>query len=197
MFGAISRFIKRVGKLFTAIYHIGVGLGQIVGGVGRELGEAPIGIYYLWVNIVVFAQTLWVFAITNLNCAMRMLNNAAYCIFFYILDVIGQIFYLIPSLLIYILDLVGLPAKQWENDLWEFLEMVDRFSMDYIGIHLIHFPKSIRDTCFTCRRLKPTAFLSKVNTTVQQIKNPIIPLLTGGIGQMYGGLVRIKDALSF
>lgn len=197
MFAAIGRFIKKVGRLFTAIAQIGYGLGEIVYGVGKELGEAPVGIYLTWVQIVIFIQTLWMFAITNFNCAMRMMNNASYCAFFYILDVLGQILYLIPRLLIFVLNLMGLPAKEWEKGIWDFLEKVDMWCIDNIGIHIIHFPKSIRDTCFTCRRLKPTAFVSKATNTADAIKNPIVPLLTGGIGTSFQGLTRIKDALSF
>jgi hypothetical protein len=197
VFAAIGRFFKKVGKLFTAIGHVGRGAVEIVGGVGREITEAPVGIYLTWVQAVIFIQTVWVFAITNLNCAMRMMNNASYCAFFYILDVLGQMFYLIPRLIIFLLNLVGMPATQWEKDIWDFLEDIDRWCIDRIGIHIIHFPKSIRDTCFNCRRLKPTAFVSKAQKTADAIKDPIIPLLTGGIGLMFKGLSRIADALNF
>lgn len=197
MFAAIGRFIKKVGKIFTAIPKVGYGLGEIVYGVGKTATQAPVGIYLTWVNIVIFIQTLWVFALTNFMCAMRMMNNASYCIIFYILDIIGQTLYLFVRLLIVILTMMGLPAKQWETGIWEFLEEVDKFFIDTIGIHIIHFSKSIRDTCYTCRRLKPTAFISKVQNTVKEIRNPIIPLLTGGISSMVKGLTRIKDAISF
>ena len=42
MFGAIFRFIKKVGRMFTAIGKIAIGLAEIVAGIGRELGEAPL-----------------------------------------------------------------------------------------------------------------------------------------------------------
>jgi len=197
MFAAIGRFIKKVGKIFSAIPKIGYGLGEITYGVGKTTAQAPVGIYLLWVNIVIFVQTLWIFAITNFTCAMRMMNNASFCIFFYILDVIGQIIYLLPRLILAILNSIGMPAYNWENNIWDFLEDVDKFFIDTIGIHIIHFPKSIRDTCFTCRRLKPTAFLGKVKKTVKEIKNPIIPLITGGIPNMVKGLTRIRNAVSF
>lgn len=197
MFAAIGRFIKKVGRLFSAIAKIGYGLGEIVAGIGRELGEAPVGIYLTWVQIVIFIQTVWVFAITNFMCAMRMMNNASYCAFFYILDILGQILYMIPRLIIFALSLMGIPAHEWEKGFWDFLEEVDRWCIDNIGIHIIHFPQSIRRTCFTCRRLKPTAFVSKATTAADTIKNPVIPLLTGGIGTSFRGLNRIKDALNF
>jgi hypothetical protein len=194
-FADIGRIIKKIGRLFAAIGQIGIGTFEIAGGVGKEVVTAPAGIYLTWVQAVIFLQTVWVFAITNLNCAMRMMNNASYCAFFYILDVLGQMFYLIPRLIIFILNSVGLPATEWEKNIWDILEEIDKWCIDRIGIHIIHFPKSIRDTCFNCRRLKPTAFLSKAQKTADTIKDPIIPLLTSGIGPMVNGLNRIANAL--
>ena len=197
MFAAIGRFIKKVGRLFSAIGKIAIGLAEIVAGIGRELGEAPVGIYLTWVQIVIFVQTLWMFSITNFLCAMRMMNNASYCAFFYILDILGQILYLIPTLLIFALSLLGLPAYEWEKALWCMLDGADAWCIDNIGIHIIHFPQSIRTTCFSCRRLKPTAFVSKVQSGAAALANPIVPLLTGGIGTAFGGMNRIANALDF
>jgi hypothetical protein len=197
IFADIGRFIKRVGKIFSAIGKIGQGAVEVVGGVGQEIASAPVGIYLTWVQAVIFIQTVWVFAFTNLNCAMRMMNNASYCAFFYILDILGQMLYLIPRLIIFALNLIGLPASAWEKGIWDILEDIDKWCIDHIGIHIIHFPKSIRETCFNCRRLKPTAFISKAQNTAEAIRDPIVPLLTGGIGLMFKGMNRIADALRF
>ncbi len=197
IFADIGRFIKRVGKIFSAIGKIGQGAVEVVGGVGQEIASAPVGIYLTWVQAVIFIQTVWVFAFTNLNCAMRMMNNASYCAFFYILDILGQMLYLIPRLIIFALNLIGLPASEWEKGIWNILEDIDKWCIDHIGIHIIHFPKSIRETCFNCRRLKPTAFISKAQNTAEAIRDPIVPLLTGGIGLMFRGMNRIADALRF
>ena len=194
-FSDIGRIFKQIGRLFSAIPKVGKGVFDIAGGVGQTVATAPVGVYLTWVQAVIFIQTIWIFAITNLNCAMRMMNNASYCAFFYILDVVGQMIYLIPRLIIFVLNLVGMPATQWEKDIWDFLEDVDKWCIDRIGIHIIHFPKSIRDTCFNCRRLKPTAFVSKAQKTADAIKDPIVPLLTGGIGPIFNGLNRIASAL--
>jgi hypothetical protein len=193
----IGDFIGKIAQLFTAIGQIARGLGEIVYGVGREFVEAPAGVALAWVQLVIFIQTLWVFAITNFNCAMKMMNNATYCAFFYILDVLGQMIYLIPRLVIYVLSLLGLPAYDWEKRIWDFLEEVDMWMIDHVGIHIIHFPKSIRNTCFNCRRLKPTAFISKATKAADTLRNPIIPLLTNGLFSMKTGLERIASALDF
>jgi hypothetical protein len=193
----IGDFIGKIAQLFTAIGQIARGLGEIVYGVGREFVEAPAGAALAWVQFVIFIQTLWVFAITNFNCAMKMMNNATYCAFFYILDVLGQMIYLIPRLVIYVLSLLGLPAYDWEKRIWDFLEEVDMWMIDHVGIHIIHFPKSIRNTCFNCRRLKPTAFISKATKATDTLRNPIIPLLTNGLFSMKSGLERIATALDF
>jgi hypothetical protein len=194
-FSDVKRIFKQIRNVFAAIPKIGEGTLEIAGGVGRTVATAPAGIYLTWVQAVIFIQTVWVFAFTNLNCAMRMMNNASYCAFFYILDILGQMLYLIPRLIIFALNLIGLPATEWEKGIWDILEDIDKWFIDQIGIHIIHFPKSIRETCFNCRRLKPTAFVSKAQKTADAIKDPIVPLLTGGIGLMVQGINRIANAL--
>jgi hypothetical protein len=196
-FSDIGTIFKQIKQAFAAIPIVGLGAVEIVGGVGQEIVSAPVGIYLTWVQAVIFIQTVFVFAFTNLNCAMRMMNNASYCAFFYILDILGQMFYLIPRLIIFALNLVGLPASEWEKGIWDILEDIDKWCIDHIGIHIIHLPKSIRETCFNCRRLKPTAFVSKAKKTADAIKDPIVPLLTGGIGRMFQGMNRIASALDF
>ena len=74
------------------------------------------------------------------------------------------------------------------------LEKLDRFTIDRFGFHVIHFPKSVRDKCYNCRRLKPSAFVRKTGEFVHDVKTDVIPLTTGGLSKMFGGLGKIVNA---
>ncbi len=76
------------------------------------------------------------------------------------------------------------------------LEKLDRFTIDQFGFHIIHFPKSIRDKCYNCRRLKPRAFVRKTGEFVDDLTNDVIPLTTGGFVKMLGGFEKIINAFS-
>ena len=84
-----------------------------------------------------------------------------------------------------------------ENTIWSSLEKLDRFTIDQFGFHVIHFSKSVRDKCYNCRRLKPVAFVRKATDFANDINDPIIPLATNGISNMFDGFKRIVNAFSF
>jgi len=128
-----------------------------------------------------------------------MMENFTSCIFYYILEIIGKILYFIPMLVFMMLDFIGGKGKigsKIETNLWSLLEKLDRFTIDQFGFHIIHFPKSIRDKCYNCRRLKPRAFVRKTGEFVDDLTNDVIPLTTGGFVKMLGGFEKIINAFS-
>lgn len=196
MFG----FIKKLLKLLTIAVQIGRGLGEIFAGVAREMIELPAGIAIGALGVSRFIQTIWVFGISNFFCGMKMMRNFTSCAIYYLLEIIGNILYLIPMLIFLVLDWISQDGKvgSWiENKLWNRLEVIDRFTIDNLGFHIIHFPKSVRDKCYNCRRLKPVAFVRKATDFAKDINDPIIPLATGGIQGIFGGFSRIVNAFSF
>jgi len=196
MFG----FIKKLFKLLTLAVRIGIGLGKIFGGVARGMVEVPAAIAVGSLGISRFIQTIWVFGISNFFCGMKMMGNFTSCAFYYLLQIIGSILYLIPMIVFLIIDWITGKSKvgsKIEDSIWSFLERVDRFTINNFGFHVIYFSKSIRDKCFNCRRLKPVAFVRKATDFANDINNPIIPLATGGIKDIFNGFAYIVDSFKF
>lgn len=196
MFG----FIKKLFKLLTLAVRIGIGLGKIFGGVARGMVEVPAAIAVGSLGISRFIQTIWVFGISNFFCGMKMMGNFTSCAFYYLLQIIGSILYLIPMIVFLIIDWITGKSKvgsKIEDSIWSFLERVDRFTINNFGFHVIYFSKSIRDKCFNCRRLKPVAFVRKATDFANDINDPIIPLATGGIKDIFNGFKYIVDSFQF
>jgi len=196
MFGMAIPFVM---ILITLAITAGGGLAQIFEGVGQEFIEFPQGAFIGVVSGAKLAHALGVFGISTFLCGMKSLENFTSCVFYYILDIIGKMLYFIPMLVFMMLDFVGGKGKigsQIEINLWSLLEKLDRFTIDKLGFHVIHFPKSIRDKCYNCRRLKPTAFVRKTGDFIDSVTNDVIPLTTGGFGKMLGGFERIINAFS-
>lgn len=196
MFG----FIKRLFKLLTLAVRVGIGLGKIFAGVAREMVELPVGIAVGALGISRFIQTMWVFGISNFFCGMKMMGNFTSCAFYYLLEIIGNILYLVPMLVFLISDWISGESKlgsKLEYGIWYYLEIFDRFTISNFGFHIIHFSKSIRDKCYNCRRLKPVAFVRKATDFANDINDPIIPLATGGIKDIFNGFAYIVDSFKF
>ena len=194
MFG----FVKILLKMVTVIVEIGIGITKIFQGVAREMIELPAGIAIGAMGVSRFIQTIWIFGISNFFCGMKLMGNFTSCAFYYLLEIIGAILYLIPMLVFMVLDwLSSGMGSNIENKIWFYLEKLDRYTIDNIGIHVIHFSKSVRDKCYNCRRLKPVAFVRKAKDFANDINDPIIPLATGGLKDLFKGFERIVGAFSF
>jgi hypothetical protein len=187
--------IEKLVKIFNIIPKIGKGLGQIFKGVEREITGLPVGLWYGAINTSIFIQYVWEFAFTNFMCGMKLMNNAFSCIFYYMLDAIGQMLYILPRLLFWIIDMfVPKVGTQIETAIWGFLDKIDRLTITYLGFHIIHFSKSVRNMCYNCKRLKPTVFIKQATGMVEDLVDPILPLAVGGIMDMVKGLTTIVNA---
>jgi hypothetical protein len=198
----LGDFFKKIGKVFGAISQVGQGVKDIFEGVVREFTGVPQGIWYGALDTSVFIQYIWEFFITNFMCGMKLMQNAFSCAIWYILEIIGQIMYLVPRILFFLLDKISGAMKKGlkvgtmiESTIWNGLEFIDRLTITYLKFHIIHYSKSIREMCYNCKRLKPTVFVDKALEIVDDLGDPILPLMIGGLQQMIGGLGRIANAL--
>lgn len=192
---AIVSFLKMIPKLITIITEVVMGIKDIFLGLAREFQEFPQGAYYFGVHVAIFIQYLGVFMFTNLFCAMQMIQNFTSCFFWYALDIFGKILYLVPQVFILFFSLLGVPARDIEKQIWDGLESLDRIVVDASGYHLIHFPKSIRDKCYNCKRLSTNALIGRAADAFEDINDPILPLMTGGLVDMFNGARRSVNAL--
>lgn len=194
MFGFLFKPIKIVFGVFKLIVNVGRGLLKILEGVGQEMWQAPAGIAVGAWGIARVIIALFVFSISNFICFIQLLSNFTSCIGYYILQFIGMIFYLLPWLFFIILDFGSGNAKlgTWmETNLWYGLDAIDKFSVDAGGPHIIYFSKSVRDRCFSCKRLKPVAITRNTSHFAKKLSNPIIPYLTNGLKKIGGGFSTI------
>lgn len=196
MFGAFA-LVPLIGLLIALAVEIGEGIYDIFTGVAQEFFEFPQGAYIGAVSGAKMAHALGVFGITNFICGLKMLQNGTSCIGYYLLQILGKLFYLIPMIFVILLDFVSGKAKvgsKMEKVLWDGLERVDIWTTHRFGFHIIYFSKSVRDKCFNCRRLKTSAFVRKTGEFVNDMTEDVIPLTTGGLSKMFGGFGKIMNA---
>ena len=196
MFGA-AILLPLIGILIALAIQIGEGIYDIFTGVAQEFIELPQGVFIGALSGAKLVHALGVFGITNFICGMQMLKNATSCGGYYFLQLLGKIFYLIPTIIFMLLDFVSGKAKygsKIEKKIWDLLEALNTKIVDNGGPHIIYFPKSVRDRCFNCRRLKTSAFVRKTGEFVNDMTDDVIPLTTGGLSKMFGGFEKIMKA---
>ena len=190
----IGEFFGKISKFFSIPGNVGSALGEIFEGVAQEFAGVPQGVWYGALDISVFIQYIWEFSITNFNCGMRMLQNIQACAIYYILDVLGNILYIIPTIIFWIINraIPGL-GNDIEKRMWSILDTADRWTISNLGFHIIHFSKPVRDMCYNCKRLRPRVFVGKSLDMVDDIVD-LLPLMIGGLVEMVQGLGHMVNA---
>jgi len=183
--------IPRLGKIATGVVN---GLEDIFEGVVQEFEELPKGAWYATLDLSVLFQYTGVFLFTNFVCAMKAMSNIKSCFIFYLIEMIGTIIYAPIAIFIFILSLFRMPSYSWESQFWDKMEEFDLLVYNYCQFHIIHYPKSIRQNCYNCIRLKPTVFAKYISEFIQDVEDPIFGLLFGGIEKMFTGFLNMLMA---
>jgi hypothetical protein len=84
------------------------------------------------------------------SCGMDKIKSMPGCMPWYIIEVIGKFLYLPFKFIFFITK-----TKKIEKDLWDTMETADRFIYSIAAFHIIHYPDSIIDRCYKCRKLVP------------------------------------------
>ena len=184
--------IPRLGKIATGVVD---GLEDIFNGVVQEFEEFPKGAWYTVLDLSVLFQYTGTFLLSNFLCAMKAMSNIKSCFMFYLIEMMGTIMYSPIAIFIFILSLFRIPSYSWEKQFWDKMEVFDQFVYNYCQFHIIHYPKSIRETCYNCVRLKPTVFAQYISEFINDVEDPIFGLLFGGLEKMFSGFLNMLMAV--
>jgi len=149
-------------KLLNVFEDIGDGFVKIGHGIEHffeAVGEDIVGTVF---DISEFVQYLAVFLFTTFMCLIRNAGNLTTCIFYYIWDAFLQLCYLPVRIVLFLLYFILPKVYDWEAQFWNYMDILDRFWYKYFQFHIIHYPKSVRDKCYNCKRLKASVFAGKV-----------------------------------
>jgi hypothetical protein len=191
----IGDFFKKLGKLFDMIRNIQQGLQDILNGLITEITAGPIGYSYAIKDLFELTEYIFVFLFTHLECANKISKNYVTCTLTYTVDYLIGFALLIPCLALYLTCmLLGWDYNQQINKMKQIAEQLDEYIFGTMGFHIFHWPKSIRDMCYNCRRLRPEAVVGKTMDVEYDLTGRIAKLAVGGVMQMFGGFEKITGA---
>ena len=195
-FKKIGDFFKKIGRLFDIIRDVQRGLQDIFEGLFAEVTAGPIGYGYAVKDLFELTEYIFVFLFTHLECANKISKNYVTCFLTYTVDFLIGLILLVPCLALYLTCfLLGWDYNQQIDKMKRIAEQLDGYIFGTMGFHIIHWPKSIRDMCYNCRRLRPEALVSKTLDVEYDLTGRIAKLAVGGVMQMFSGVGKITNAL--
>lgn len=176
--------VEPLKTLIQRITFLSLGIMGIFEGIGMTFYYGGKGVGYTFTGIGALIDYTGEYMATNINCGMKFLGNFTSCFWYYALETLGKlIYFLMIKLWFYIAWFAsGFNNAIWkaEEDMWAFFEKVDRKVVDNAGFHIIHYPKSVRDKCYNCRRLKQSVLPYKAKEYENTMNGPIKKLYLAG-----------------
>lgn len=154
--------------------NIGAGFDSVFQGVQEEfiaLGYA-IELGYTSISSLIFHISIYLRS--YLDCGTKMITNFGDCFSFYILEVVGQIFYLPIRIIMWVsITFFSFSLYETEKQIWKNIYKLNDALFPYLGFHIAHYSKSVRDKCYTCVRLRDEVISFKGDQVDKTFKEDI------------------------
>jgi hypothetical protein len=100
---------------------------------------------------------IFIWNVTGFMCGLNGIFNLPKCFLWYLLEFIGWVLYLPFRFLFWLVDVIvyavfkkdGLVKA--EHQFWCILEDLDKIIHKISGAHIIHYPDSVIEKCYTCK----------------------------------------------
>lgn len=141
------------------VINLGIGIGEAIFGTLMTLIKGSFQVVLSLPEIGVFILYIVRWVIDHIFCFIQLILSFPSCIFFYIAGVVGQILYLPFRAFFFLLNMLGVTdIYKMVDSVWDNVYKLDEYIFkNIVPIHFAHWPKNIRDKCFTCVRLKMSA----------------------------------------
>jgi hypothetical protein len=192
-FKLIPMIVKFILTLPQRFANIAVGIMNIFFGIAVELKDIGVVSGILLIDFFIFMEYTFEFVRTYTICSLYFISNMTNCIFYYIIDIFGIVLYLPVRLLLYLFYMLGVNMYQTEINIWNGLEKLDAIIFGYIGIHIIHWPKNIRDKCYNCKRLKVNIYAGKIMGLVDDFTIKIPRIIVKGLTYLKAAFGNVEQ----
>jgi hypothetical protein len=141
--------------------------------------------------------TLIVFAVSWMMCLFKNITNLQACMFYYLLEIVGVIFYLPFRVTLWVLSQFHIDLYDLETQFWDGIEYIDEVVLNYAGFHVSHYPKNIREQCYNCRRVKISALDKHTAPLVKDLTQTVPSLLSPGLKQIIKGGTELMNPFDY
>ena len=185
MIETFKRIICFLASVSKRISNINAGFENIFNGINAEFDAIGKSFVLGVDSISLFGLYIGEFITTNSKCGFKFVANFFGCAFYYLIDIFIYclktiIYFFVQSIYWLVFTLFKLDVSYVEKQVYLALSAEDKFISPYLGFSFldIHWPKSVREKCYLCKRLKSSAVKKKAKN-IGVTFNEKIPNLFG------------------
>lgn len=180
-----KRIICFLGTVPLRIRNLNAGFENIFNGINAEFDAIGKSFSMGFSSINVLAMYIGELISTYLGCGFKFIENFFDCVFYYIVDAIIYIIGLPLTFIIWAFDFYfSIDLSYIRDRSYNGMKTINDFLYPYLGFHIIHWPKPVREQCYLCRRLKVEA-VNKRAKEVDVTFNEKIPKNFGNSRSMF------------
>lgn len=187
MTAAYAAAVPIVSLEFQGIVDVITGLGMAFIGTLESLDIIIPGTFD---GIITFGT----FLLTNIICLAKGIGTLPECIFFYIIDTIIQLIYLPIRLVLWaVFTFIKIDLYSIQNKIFQLAKDFNDFVYGITGFDLIYWPKSVRNKCYNCKRLKVSVMVNKADQLGNDFMNKVAPRIWPGIEKVMLGAQEMMN----
>lgn len=187
MTAAYAAAVPIVAIEFRGIVDVITGLGMAFIGTLESL---DIIIPDIFDGIITFGT----FLLTNIICLAKGIGTLPECIFFYIIDTIIQLIYLPIRLVLWaVFTFIKIDLYSIQNKIFQLAKDFNDFVYGITGFDLIYWPKSVRNKCYNCKRLKVSVMVNKADQLGNDFMYKVAPRIWPGIERIILGAQEMMN----
>ena len=151
-----KRIVCMLETIPNRVDNIIVGIDNIFLGIGHFFKQLKVSGGEVGKEVQTLADYNFLYFGRWLACFIKFAQNFFKCFVYYLIDFVGKLLYLPVSLGIWIMfTFLGIDLYPHESRVFEGLNALDAFLYGIIGFSILHYPKHIRQDCYSCIRLRP------------------------------------------
>ena len=192
------RIVCFINKSPVRFRNLGASFNNIFSGIIEEFIALGYALQLGFNSIASMVYYVFAFIGSYLDCGVKFAQNIFYCLPFYIFDIIRQILYLPIRILLWVFStFLAIDLYSNEKKVWNGLENMDKILFPYIGFHIIHYPKEVRENCYVCVRLREKVITDKAKEVDETFRKDIPKMLGKSREKLEKGGRQFREVFAY
>ena len=188
-------FFKTVPKRFR---NLEAGFDNIFKGIEKEFTALGFAFQMGFDSITDMVAYIAEFVNTYIQCGVKFASNFIGCIPFYLLDIVGFVLYLPVQILLWIFsEILSIDLYPTEEKIWNSIGWINSMFFSLTGFHFRHYPKTVREDCYMCKRLKTEAVVRQAEETDRVFSEDIPCQFDAATAQLKKGAQQINEVFAY
>ena len=174
------------------------GFNNVFDGVEQEFVALGIALNIGFHSVKNLTEYVAEFISTYVGCGYKFTANILDCILYYLFDILRYILYSPIRIALWLLyATLSIDLYEVETMIWTNLESLDQMLYPILQFHIIHYPDSVYNQCYVCKRLKTSAVAAQAKETDRVFREDIPCQFKPGADKIKRGMRQFDEIFRY